>query len=56
MFKLVKLDKIVAVMSSNVDDLLYGSLPDAEQEMIDVLAEFSVKQKLESEFRFCGKE
>ena len=43
-------------MSSNVDDLLYGSHPDAEQEIDDVLKEFSVKQKLEGEFRFCGKE
>ena len=55
MFTLVKLNKIVAVMSSNVDDLLYGSLPEAEQEMKDILAEFSVKQKLDTEFRFCGK-
>ena len=39
-----------------MDDLLYGSLPKAEQELKDILAEFSVKQKLESEFRFCGKE
>ena len=37
-------------------DLLYGSLPEAEQEMKDILAEFQVKQVLDTEFRFCGKE
>ena len=56
MFTLVKENKIVAVMSSNVNDLLYGILPGAEQEMADILNEFSVKQKLDTEFRFCGKE
>ena len=56
MFSLVKDGEIRAVMSSNVDDLLYGSLPGAEEEIQDILKEFSVKQVLDTEFRFCGKE
>ena len=54
-FTLVKDGKIRVVMSSNVDDLLYGSLPEAEHEMKEILAEFQVKQVLYTEFWFCGK-
>ena len=51
--ELVKDGKIGGVVSSNVDDLLYGSLLDFEQEIDDVLKEFKVKQKAEGEFRYA---
>ena len=56
MFTSVNDGKIQAVMLSNVDDLLYGRLPEAEPESKDILAEFQVNQVLDTEFRFCGKE
>ena len=56
MFTLVKDGKIRAVMSSNVDDLLYGSRPGFDAEIRENLDEFQVKQILDTEFRFCGKE
>ena len=56
MFTLRDKDKIVAVMSSNVDDLLYGALPGYEENMNKVLDTFSVRERNEAPFRFCGKE
>ena len=56
MFSIVKHGKLVAVMSSNVGGLLYGSLPEAEEEITDIRSAFAVKQTHEGEFRFCGKE
>ena len=56
MFTLRKEGKIIGVMSSNVDDLLYGSLPEAENMMKDILETFAVQEHNEGEFRFCGKE
>ena len=49
-------EKIVGVMSSNVDDLLFGSLPDSEGPMDKILDKFSVRDRSEKSFRFCGKE
>ncbi len=49
-------DKIVGVMSSNVDDLLYGSLPGHDMAMEDILDRFAVRDRSETPFRFCGKE
>ncbi len=43
-------------MSSNVDDLLYGSLPGHEQAMNDILDTFSVRERNNAPFRFCGTE
>ena len=48
--------KIVGVMSSNVDDLLFGSLPGHEKQMQQVLDTFAVREQNETSFRFCGKE
>ena len=56
MFALRSEGKIVGVMSSNVDDLLHGELPDHEEPMKEILKEFSVREEQENEFRFCGKE
>ena len=56
MFTLRVDDKIVGVMSSNVDDLLYGSLPGHEKAMEDILDRFAVRDRSETSFRFCGKE
>jgi hypothetical protein len=56
MFVLRHMGRIVGTMSSNVDDLLYGSLPEYEQVMNNILDEFSVKEKNATRFRFCGKE
>ena len=56
MFVLRDADKIVGVMSSNVDDLLYGHLEGYEDKMNDVLDSFSVRERQEAPFRFCGKE
>ena len=47
--------KIIAVMSSNVDDLLYGYLPQAGA-MNSVLQQFLVGKEEHCTFRFCGKE
>ena len=49
-------DSIAGVMSSNVDDLLYGSLPDFEGAMEEILDTFSVRERNVAPFRFCGKE
>ena len=43
-------------MSSNVDDLLYGSLPGHENAMKKILDTFSVRERNFAPFRFCGKE
>ena len=48
--------KIIAVMSSNVDDLLYGSLPEGAEAMNSVLQHFLVGKEAHNSFRFCGKE
>jgi len=57
MFSLRDTDnKLVGVMSSNVDDLLYGNLPGHEKQMNDILDTFSVRERNEAPFRFCGKE
>ena len=49
-------DKIVSVLSSNVDDLLYASEPGHEDAINAVLETFSVREVNETPFRFCGKE
>ena len=49
-------DTIVGVMSSNVDDLLNGSHPGFESAMDEVLDTFSVRERNDAPFRFCGKE
>ena len=48
--------KITAVMSSNVDDLLYGYLPEGAEAMNSVLQRFLVGKEEHGTFRFCGKE
>ncbi len=56
MFALRHEGKIVGTMSSNVDDLLYGSLPEHENAMNKILDTFSVRERNIAPFRFCGKE
>ena len=56
MFALRVDGKIVGVMSSNVDDLLYGCLPGHEHAMNDILDQFAVRDRSHTSFRFCGKE
>ena len=48
--------KIIAVMSSNMDDLLYGYLPEGAEAMNSVLQQFLVGKEEHTRFRFCGKE
>ena len=48
--------RIIAVMSSNVDDLLYGYLSEAAEARNSVLQQFSVGKEEHGSFRFCGKE
>ena len=43
-------------MSSNVDDLLYGCLPEGAEVMNSVLRQFFVGEEEHGIFRFCGKE
>ena len=43
-------------MSSNVDDLLYGCLPDGAAAVNSVLQQFLVSKEEHGTFRFCGKE
>ena len=46
----------MAVMSSNVDDLLYGYLPEGAEAMNSVLQQFLVGKEEHDTFRICGKE
>ena len=48
--------RIIAVMSSKVDDLLYGYLPEGAKAMNSVLQQFFVGKEEHGNFRFCGKE
>ena len=48
-------ENIVGMMTSNVDDLLFGVTGQAEKAMKKVLEGFNVRETQEREFRFCGK-
>ena len=48
--------KIVSVLSSNVDDLLYGYLDEHAAPVKRILDTFKVREENEMKFRFCGKE
>ena len=48
--------RIIAVMSSNVDDLLYGHLPGGAEATNSVLRHFWVGKEEHGTFRFYGKE
>ena len=48
--------RIIAVMSSNVDDLLYGFLLEGAEAMNSVLQQFLVGKEEHGTSRFCGKE
>ena len=48
--------KIVALLSSNVDDFLYGYLPEGKEAMDKLINAFQVGKEESGEFRFCGKE
>ena len=48
--------RAIAVMSSNVDDLLCGYLPQGTEVMNSVLQQFLVGKEKQGTFRFCGKE
>ena len=47
--------KIIAVMSSNVDDLLYGYLPEGAEAMNSVLQQFLVVKEVHKSFRFVER-
>ena len=48
--------KIIVVMSSNVDDLLKGYLPEGAEAMNSVLQQFLVGKEEHGTFRFCWRE
>ena len=48
--------KIIAVISSNVDDMLYGCLPEGAEATNSVLQQFLVGKEEHGTSRFCGKE
>ena len=48
--------KIIAVMSSNVDDLLFSYLPEVAEATNSVLQQFLVGKEEHNTFRCCGKE
>ena len=48
--------RIIAVMSSNVDDMLYGYRPEGDEVMNSVLQQFLAGKDEHGIFRFCGKE
>ena len=56
LFSLRRDGEMVGIMSSNVDDLLYGSKNGCEKAMENILKEFAVRETHERDFRFCGKE
>ena len=47
---------IIAVMSSNVDDLLYGYHLEGAEAMNSVLQQFMIGKEEHGTFRFCGQE
>ena len=47
--------KIIGVMFSNVDDLLYGSCPGAEHQMKEILETFAVREENEGDSDFVAK-
>jgi len=49
-------NKMMGMMTTNVDDLLYGTVAEAEPVMRKILDAFSVREEQEMKFRFCGKE
>ena len=49
-------ENIVGMMTSNVDDLLFGVTGQAENAILKVLEGFNVREVQEGKFRFCGKE
>ena len=48
--------EIVAMLSSNVDDVLYGFLPEAQEAITAIFDAFKFGTEGIDEFRFCGKE
>ena len=48
--------RIIAVMSSNADDLLHGYLLEEPEAMNSVLQQFLVGKEEHGNFMFCGKE
>ena len=56
MFTLRKNDKIIGVLSSNVDDILHGEYDEGKEAMQKILDTFAVREQQEGSFRFCGKE
>ena len=48
--------KMIGIMSTNVDDLLYGCLDEGEPYIRAVLDKFPFGKEESGEFRFCGKE
>ena len=48
-------ENIVGMVTSNVDDLLFGVTGPAEEAMRRVLEGFNVREVQEKSFRFCGK-
>ena len=56
MFTLRKEDKIIGVLSSNVDDILHGEYDEGKEAMQKILDTFAVREQQEGSFRFCGKE
>jgi hypothetical protein len=55
MFTIRKEGRIVGVMSSDVDDLLYGNLPEDDEKMQEILEDFKVREQQEGEVRSTGK-
>ena len=49
-------NKMIGIMTSNVDDLLYGCHEEAEPIVEKMMEEFTVGETAEKDFRFCGKE
>ena len=49
-------ENIVGMMTSNVDDLLFGVTGHAEKAIMKVLEGFNVREVQEGKFRFSGKE
>jgi len=56
LYALEKDGKILAVMVTHVDDMMWAAMPEAEANIQKILDSFAVRKVETGKFRFCGKE
>ena len=48
--------KVIALICTHVDDMLWAAKPEAESAINNIFETFAVRKVEEGKFRFCGKE